>query len=77
MGLGYVELMETTTNENGEFSFPGWGPRLVVRPGEMRDETPTLLFFRSGYRLTGRENYNGTRRADVHTRSDWNESVIP
>ncbi len=77
MGMGYVELMETTTDATGQFSFPGWGPRLVLKPGELRDETPTLLFFTPGYRLTGRENYNGVRRADVHMRSDWNDQKIP
>ena len=46
--MGYVTVMEDVTNANGEFSFPGWGPK-KWRNGAIRDGAPLLILFKPGY----------------------------
>jgi hypothetical protein len=45
---GYVTVMEAVTNANGEFSFPGWGPKWWSN-GAIQDGAPLLILFKPGY----------------------------
>lgn len=45
---GQLALHEVVTSENGEFSIPAWGPRLLWKGALMIDQ-PTLRIFKGGY----------------------------
>ena len=47
---GYVKVMEDVTNANGEFSFPGWGPKVWMNGG-IRDGAPLLILLKPGYEV--------------------------
>ncbi|MGE0355387.1 MAG: hypothetical protein AB7P08_00590 [Burkholderiales bacterium] len=53
LGRGTFEFAETVTDGNGEFRFPGWGPKDVPRdtPGRafLGPNNPTLALFKPGY----------------------------
>ena len=53
-GQGDLELMEAVTDRNGEFRFPGWGPKAIpsdTYPGtRLTNQDPAIIFFKSGYR---------------------------
>jgi hypothetical protein len=76
--VGYMNVLETVTDKNGKFHFASWGPRLNFRIGEIRQEAPALMLFKSGYRYTAMEN-NGSSLAAAPSamKSDWNEQTIP
>jgi len=46
---GYLEVMETVTSGNGQFSFPGF-TKANSTPGELRNEDPEVLIFKAGYK---------------------------
>jgi hypothetical protein len=52
-GQGALELMEDVTDANGEFHFPGWGPKPVPTdafPGtRLTNEDPRIVLFKTGY----------------------------
>ena len=48
--MGYVTVMEDVTNANGEFSFPGWGPK-KWRNGAIRDGAPLLILLKPTYEV--------------------------
>ena len=75
---GYVKVMETVTDGSGTFHFPGWGPRLNMRPGLVRNHTaPAIMVFKSGYayRAVGNKGDAGAP-APSQMKSDWNEKTI-
>src|SRR5881397_1993605 len=47
--LRQLEVMETVTDKNGRFLFPGF-TKLNPTLNELRDEAPQILIFKSGYR---------------------------
>jgi len=74
---GYVKVMEDVTNANGEFSFPGWGPKVWMNGG-IRDGAPLLIFFKPGFDTTLLwENKYGVDFAPSHMSSSWQGRVIP
>lgn len=77
--LGQLMVMETVTDKEGRFHFPGWGPRKPER-GYMRDNDPQLLLFKSGYeylRLTN-DYSSGKSLEGLHPvwRSEWNGRTV-
>jgi hypothetical protein len=75
--VGYMKVMETVTDKNGRFHFPGWGPRPNLHFGEIRQAAPALMLFKSGYRYISMENNGNSMDAAPHaTRSDWNHQTI-
>jgi hypothetical protein len=75
---GYVKVMETVTDGSGTFHFPGWGPRLNMHPGLVRNHTaPAIMVFKSGYayRAVGNKGDAGVP-APSQMKSDWNEKTI-
>jgi hypothetical protein len=75
--MGYVTVMEDVTNANGEFSFPGWGPK-KWKNGAIRDGAPLLILLKPGYdvRLLWEGKY-GVEFAPNHLSSSWNGKAIP
>ncbi|MET0917175.1 MAG: carboxypeptidase-like regulatory domain-containing protein, partial [Burkholderiales bacterium] len=47
--LRQLEVMETTTDKQGRFFFPGF-TRINFTLDELREEDPQILIFKSGYR---------------------------
>ena len=75
--VGYVNVMETVTDKNGQFHFSGWGPKPNLHLGEIRQKAPALMLFKSGYRYTAVENGGGSLNAAPSTMtSDWNNRTI-
>lgn len=74
--MGYVTVMEDVTNANGEFSFPGWGPK-KWRNGAIRDGAPLLILFKPGYdvRFLWETKY-GVEFAPSQLSSSWDQKTI-
>ena len=47
--VGYLEVMETVTDANGQFSFPGF-TKTNATWGELRNEDPAVVIFKPGYK---------------------------
>jgi hypothetical protein len=47
--LGQLAVMETVTDRNGRFSFPGF-TKVNISGNVLREEDPQILIFKSGYR---------------------------
>ncbi|MGE0355384.1 MAG: hypothetical protein AB7P08_00575 [Burkholderiales bacterium] len=87
LGRGTFEFAETTTNMNGDFTFPGWGPKEVPRdtPGRafLGPNNPTLALFKPGYLYEVKTNpletaYLDDRNyvGDLVRHSTWNGKAI-
>jgi hypothetical protein len=70
-----LHILETVTDEKGEYQIPGWGPK--PRPPFSRLETadPRLTFFKPGYRPLDRSN-NDPHDRPLRT-SRWDGKSIP
>jgi hypothetical protein len=70
-----LQILETVTDEKGEYQIPGWGPK--PRPPLSRLETadPRLTFFKPGYRPLDRSN-NDPHDRPLRT-SRWDGKAIP
>lgn len=78
VSVGQLMVMETITDQDGKFAFPGWGPKTIWK-GFFTNEDPQLLLFKSGYEYQRLYNeYNSTRelRTRKVRRSDWNDKTI-
>lgn len=74
--VGYVNILETTTDEQGRFSFPAWGPKLATS-GVVRLGAPVLLLFKPGYDYSIRDNDGPLEQnAQSPLRSKWNGRTI-
>jgi len=74
---GYVKVMEDVTNANGEFSFPGWGPKVWMNGG-IRDGAPLLILLKPGYEVSFLwEGRYGVEFAPPHLVSSWNGKSVP
>ncbi len=52
-----VQIFETVTDQNGRYSFPAWGPKVILTMGNKGGNSPRLLLFKSGYRAGGFPNF--------------------
>ena len=59
-----MKVMETVTDSQGRYNFPGWGP--IKRPGKasLRTSDPMLIYFKEGYRPKTATNWGGASLAD-------------
>jgi len=73
---GHAMVMEAVTDANGQFHFPGWGPRLGLPSGAIKGAAPELWFFKSGYRYQTVLNHAFMHRAPFYMRSDYDGAVI-
>lgn len=78
--VGQMMVMETVTDKNGRLYFPGWGPKLRPWYGELKNQSPGILLFKSGYAYQELQNHltNKTMRGDLEIplRSIWDEKTI-
>jgi hypothetical protein len=75
--MGYVKVMEDVTNANGEFSFPGWGPKLWMN-GAIRNGAPLLILLKPGYEVSlVWEGKYGVEFAPSHLSSSWSGKSLP
>jgi hypothetical protein len=47
--FGPLVMFELTTDAQGAFTLPGWGPRLYTGSGEIRGSEPVVRIFKRGY----------------------------
>ena len=74
--VGSIMLMETVTDAKGRYAFPAWGP-LARNQGALLEQSPRLVFFKTGYRGEDRMNdYVEPRYGGRIRRSDWNGKTI-
>jgi len=75
--LGQLEVMETVTDQNGHFYFPGF-TKLNLSLGELRGDDPHLLIFKPGYEyLGGGHSYPvGKPLPGAHRSSDINGRIL-
>jgi len=59
--LRQLKVMETVTDKNGRFTFPGF-TKLNLSLNELRDEDPQILIFKSGYRYFRTSHDYDTRK---------------
>jgi hypothetical protein len=74
IAIDQLKILETTTDVNGKFTIPGWGPKFSFH-GHASFKWPQILVFKSGYkslRLTN-EPRSGSQ---FTTSSDWNAKTI-
>jgi hypothetical protein len=75
---GQLMVMETITDSQGKFSFPGFGPKPAVT-SHLVHKDPELILFKSGYRyLVLTNEYSGDIKLRTRTvrRSDWNGKTV-
>lgn len=74
--VGQMMVMETVTDAKGQFYFPGWGPKLRPWYGELKNQSPGILLFKSGYEHQDLYN-NRTRKNSRGTlSSEWDGKTI-
>ncbi len=69
--IAQIHIDEAVTDRNGRYAFKGWGPKFALL-GHLRDETPGLMFFKSGYKYFGTSNMPGSDTS----KSDWNKKTV-
>lgn len=74
--VGYLEVMETVTDANGQFSFPGF-TKTNATSGELRNEDPAVLIFKPGYKAERVINHHtGTTAAGSNTVAAVNGKTV-
>lgn len=72
--IGTLHVMEAVTDKDGLFNFPAWGPKTVWR-GFLSGHSPTILFFKPGYRWEKRyPQWEGKTAPDPRTH--WSGKTI-
>lgn len=75
--VGQLQVLETVTNENGEFAFPAWGPRLRwPLYGFLRWDDPELVLFKRDYEWERLSNERFVYNTGPRRRSEWNGNTI-
>ena len=69
--IAQIHIDEAVTDRNGRYAFKGWGPKFALL-GHLRDESPGLMFFKSGYKYFGTSNMPGSDTS----KSDWNKKTV-
>ena len=64
--LRQLEVMETKTDKNGRFYFPGF-TKINFTLDELRDEDPQILIFKSGYQYGRESNSYGAEASYFNT----------
>lgn len=56
--LGAVQVLETSTDKDGAYRLPAWGPIKHAGRGVLEPEAPKVLFFKQGYQFVSVRNFN-------------------
>jgi hypothetical protein len=70
---GQLQISETTTDADGRYRIPSWGPKLALK-GTLGGAAPTIIFFKPGYNY--REVSNEPTSAGYRARSQWGGKTI-
>jgi hypothetical protein len=75
---GQLEVMETVTDPEGRFTFPGFGPKTALGGQYLDDQDPELLIFKSGYesRIVRNDYQGDSPTFRIVHRSQWNGKTI-
>ena len=76
--VGQLMVMEATTDKDGKFSLPAWGPKIAVA-SSLSNRAPQLLLFKNGYRYKSLWNdYTKSIEQLLQPvrKSDWNGKTI-
>jgi hypothetical protein len=75
--VGQLQVLETVTDENGEFTFPAWGPRLRwPLYGFLSWADPEFVLFKRDYQWTVFRNQRFAYNTGPHRRSEWDGKTI-
>jgi hypothetical protein len=78
--VGELMILETTSDKNGRFSFPAWGPITHRGRGRLTNMDPELIIFKSGYEYRRLANPLTKEAIDGWPipvrRSQWNGKTI-
>lgn len=75
---GQLMVMETVTDKDGKFNFPGFGPKPAIT-SHLVHKDPALILFKSGYHyrvLTNQYTSDIEQRTRMVRRSEWNGKTI-
>jgi hypothetical protein len=68
-----LNILEATTDQNGRYSFPAWGPKFALM-GKLRSESPEILMYKQGYKF---QRLLSDWHPNMDTsKSDWNRKTI-
>ena len=70
-----LHILETMTDEKGEYQIPGWGPKPRPALSRLEADDPRLTFFKPDYRPRDRSN-NDPHDRPLRT-SRWDGKAIP
>lgn len=73
--VGSMMVMETVTDVDGRFTFPGWGPLPNQTEGRLTNRDPTMYAFKSNYDVVELRN-NTWENKPSRRKSDWNGKKI-
>ena len=76
--LGAAQVLETSTDIEGQYRIPAWGPLEHTGRGRLDPQSPKLLFVRQGYKFTVLQNLDvAPRPAAPHgRRSIWSGKSV-
>ena len=68
-----LQIFEATTDQNGRYQFPAWGPKFAVI-GHLGSQSPRILMFKPGYKYLGLDNqwYEGRDSSKF----DYNKKTV-
>lgn len=69
-----LHIVEVVTDQNGEYTISGWGPRLRLPFSELDNLDPQLSIFKNGYYPTTLTNFRDST-AMIRV-SDWDQKTI-
>lgn len=76
-GCGAVDVEGSVTDQEGQFHIPGWGPVSIFGSCGMREASPSMILFKSGYYAHGVNNNPLDPLGTVSvSRSRWNGKTI-
>jgi hypothetical protein len=75
------QILETTTDKNGAYTIPSWGPKTIVAPGVgLYSSSPHVLVFKVGYQVRrvgdSRPTALGVWPSGSQLTSEWNGKSI-
>ena len=74
--VGELVVMEASTDLNGRFYFPGWGPTTATK-GSLSYQSPEILIFKSGYKYRRLTNKFSTEMLPSgKVSSEWNKKIL-
>lgn len=71
-----LKVLETTTDADGRYRLPGWGPRPRVPLTQVNPYSPRLTVFKSGYVPRSLSNDDETSGSSMARTSDWDGKTV-